>query len=309
MRRWKPQPSGLLWVAVVALAAAAAGAGYLLARIGTALATPPAEWPINSALFAQILACLALLLLAGALAYRLAATLTLAYAVDRNGLYISWLGNRAVVPLQQIESIESGVQVALNPLDRLRSAGYYHGRVRLPGGRIVHRFSTRPLSQALVLHTSADSYAISPQDAESFVQELEQRRRLGAIQQLAPGVEAGQAFAYAFWDARVVRVCLGLTLLFNLLLLGWLMTLFPALPSLLVLRADAAGEATALVPRHQILFLPLAGAALALMNLGLGLSFFRREPVGALLLQIASVGIQLLFIVAALSVLAPLRLW
>lgn len=308
MRRWKPQPSALLWVAALALLAAAAGAGYSLWQIATRLTGPPASWPINSDLFAQLLGCLALLLLAGALAYRIAAALTLAYAVDRNGLYITWLGNRAVVPLQQIERVDSGLPIRQNPLDRLRSAGYYHGQVRLPEGGVVHRFSTRPLAQALVLHTLTDAYAISPREPDAFVQELEQRRRLGAIQQLNPGVASGRALAYAFWNQRVVRICLGLAFLLNLALLGWLMTIFPALPELIVLRGDAAGAATALVPRHQILFLPLAAAALGLMNLGLGLSFYRREPAGAMLLQIASVGVQILFLVAALSVVLPLAL-
>ena len=303
MRRWKPQPSGLLWLAVAVLAAATAGAGFFLLRIGAALDRPPAEWPINSALFAAILACLALLLLAGASVYRLAAALTLAYAVDRNGLYISWLGNRAVVPLQQIDSVESGVRVPATALGLLRSVGYYHGQVRTAQGRVIHRFSTRPLAQALVLHTAVDSYAISPQDPDSFVQDLEQRRRLGAIQQLAPGVESGRTFAYQFWNDQVVRWALLITLALNLLLLGGLMTIYPGLPPLIDLRADAAGAATTLVPRHQILFLPLAAAALALMNLGLGLSFYRRETVGALLLQLASAVVQLLFIVAALSIL------
>lgn len=303
MRRWKPQPSALLWVAFAALALAAAGAGYMLVRIGAVLIRPPDTWPIDAALFGEHLLSLALLALAGALAYRVAAALTLAYSMDRNGLYITWLGNRAVVPLQQIESVESGARVPLRAVDRLRSLGYHHGRVRLPGGQVLHRFSTRPLDQALIIHTAADSYAISPQDANGFVQDLEQRRRIGAVQQLASGVEAGGAFTYAFWDDQLVRRCLALTLLLNLALLGALMALFPGLPALVDLRADAAGAATALVPRHQILFLPLAAAALGLLNLGLGLSFYRRERVGAQLLQVASVGVQLLFAVAAASIL------
>jgi hypothetical protein len=285
------------------MVAATAGAAYVLLRIGGALVGEPATWPIDSTLFAQILACLALLFLAGALIYRVAATLTLGYAVDRNGLYISWLGNRAVVPLQRIESVESGVSVPMRIADQLRSVGYYHGQVRLPSNRMLHRFTTVPLSRALVLHTSGDSYAISPQDADSFVQDLEQRRRLGAIQQLVPGVEAGRAFFYAFWDDLLVRRSLAVAALLNLALLGGLMTVFPGLPAMIDLRADATGAALTLVPRHQILFLPLAGAAVGLLNLGLGLTFYRREPLGARLLQVASVIVQGLFIIAALSIL------
>ncbi len=300
MRRWKPQPTGRLWVAIAALAIVAAGAAYLLVRIGAALARPPEEWPIDGALYLQALAGLALLVATGALAYRVAAALSLSYAVDRNGVYIFWLGNRAVVPLQAIESIESGVAAAASPL---RSIGYFHGQAALSGGRTLHRFTTVPTERALVLHTATDSYAISPLESEAFVQDLEQRRRLGAIQQLAPGVEAGRAFFYAFWDDRVVNIALIAAAALNLALLGWLMTIYPELPPLLDMRSDAKGATAALAPRHQILFLPLAGAAIGLLNTGLGLTIYGREPVGARLLQVASVGAQILFAVAAVTIL------
>jgi Bacterial PH domain len=281
------------------MALAGAGAAWLLFQLGTSLARPPADWPIDGGLFLQALACFILLLIAGTLAYRVAAALSLAYAVDRNGVYIFWLGNRAVVPLQAIESIESGVSAAASPL---QSIGYFHGQVTLPDGRKMHRFSTVPSEQALVLHTAADSYAISPPESDAFVQDLEQRRRLGAIQQLSPGIEAGRAFFYAFWDDPVVRGALFAAVVLNLALLGWIMTIYPGLPPMIDMRSDAAGAATALAPRHQILFLPLAGAALGLLNTGLGLTLYSREPVGARMLQVATAGAQLLFAVAAVTI-------
>jgi hypothetical protein len=300
MRRWKPQPSQRLWAAAGALVVSAAGALALLLQIGAALAQPPADWPIDGALFLRVLACLLLILVAGTLAYRVAAVLSLSYGVDRNGVYIFWLGNRAVIPLQTIESIESGASAAA---PALQSLAYFHGRARMAGGRTLHRFSTTPTEQALILHTASDSYAISPQEADAFIQDLEQRRRLGAIQQLTPGFEAGRAFLYAFWDDRVVRGALVAAALANLAFLGWLMSVYPGLPPLLELRSDAAGAATTLAPRHQILFLPLAGLTLGLLNTGLGLTLYRREPVGARMLQVASVGAQVLFAVAALTIL------
>ncbi len=300
MRRWKPQPSARLWVAIATLILAAVGAALFLFQLGMALVRPPAAWLINGELFLQALAGLILLLLTGVIGYRVAAALSLAYAIDRNGLYILWLGNRAVVPLQAIESIESGLQTP-GAAPRL-NFGYLHGAVRLPDGRTLHRFSTVPITQALVLHTAVDSYAISPHEGEAFVQDLEQRRRIGAIQQLVPGVEVGRAFAYAFWDDPTVRWALGIAAVLNVALLGWLMTRYPELPALIEMRGDAVGAATVLAPRHQILFLPLAGAVLGLLNTGLGLTLYGREPVGARLLQIASVGIQMLFAVAMLTI-------
>jgi hypothetical protein len=300
MRRWKPQPTRRLWVAVVALAVATFGTALLLFQIATLLDGPPAMWPINGALFLRGLACLALMLVAGALAYRVAAAFSLSYAMDRNGVYILWLGNRAIIPLQAIESIDVG---AIAAASLLQGIAYFHGRAALPRGRTLHRFSTVPTRQALILYTADAAYAISPQESETFVQDLEQRRRIGAIQALTPGVEAGRAFFYAFWNDRLIRGALTVAALLNLALLGWLMSSYPGLPPMLELRSDAAGAALALAPRHQILFLPLAGAALGLLNTGLGLSLYGREPVGARMLQVASAGAQILFAVAALTIL------
>ncbi|NTW00427.1 MAG: hypothetical protein HGA19_03870 [Oscillochloris sp.] len=301
MRRWKSQITGRIWLAIILLALAATGAGMLLVQISKALAQPPEQWPINLNLYLQMLGELALLLITALLAYRVAATFTLAYSVDRNGFYIFWLGNRSVVPLGQIESVESGMRVRGSG-GLLRSIGYYHGHVQLPDGRVIHQFSTLPLSRALILHTTNGSYAISPRDVDTFVQELEQRRRIGAIQQLSTGVEVGRMFLYAFWEDRVVRTALIMAVALGLLLVGWLTAIYPNLPAMIDLRTDAAGMAAGLRPRHQVLFLPLAAVAIILINAGFGLSLYSRTPIGARLLQIASTLAQILFAVAVLTI-------
>ncbi|NNJ12430.1 hypothetical protein EKD04_019055 [Chloroflexales bacterium ZM16-3] len=301
MRRWKPQPSKRLWVAVALLVIAALGAISLFTRVGMALAQPPEQWPIDLVLYLQLLGGLGLLLITGQVAYRVAAAFTLAYGVDRNGFYIFWLGNRAVVPLAQIESVESAASVAKGSL--ARRIGYYYGRVSLADGRQAHRFSTAPMAHALILHTPGDSYVISPDTSESFVQELEQRRRLGVIQQLTSGVEVGRMFFYAFWEDQVVRVALVVAVGLSLALVGWLAAIYPGLTPMIDLRTDAAGVAEALRPRHQILFLPLAAIAILLINVGFGLSLYGRSPNGARLLQIASALVQVLFAVAVLTII------
>jgi hypothetical protein len=303
MRRWKPQPAGRLWIAVALLVIAAAGATYLIAGVGLALARPPEQWAIDLRLYLQLLGGLAALLAAGLTAYRIAAALTLSYGVDRNGFYIFWLGNRAVIPLAQIETIESGVRVPESLGSLVRSLGYYHGRVRLPEGREVHRFTTAPLSRSLILHTPGESYAISPESGDTFVQELEQRRRLGSIQQLSAGVEVGRMFFYSYWEDQVVRAALLLAVALNLLLLGWVAAIYPGLPAMIDLRADAVGVSSTLGPRHQLLFLPLAAIAILLLNTGFGLSLYSRSAMGARLLQLASALAQVLFAVAILTII------
>src|SRR5690349_24535505 len=127
MRRWRPQSSLGPWIALLLMLAALAGAVALGLRLAQALSGPPEDWPITLQLYWQLVGLLALLLVAGALAYRALAALTLSYELDRNGLYIIWLGNRAVVPLDQIQSVDLGVVPAGLPWRLVQGVGYYWG--------------------------------------------------------------------------------------------------------------------------------------------------------------------------------------
>jgi hypothetical protein len=278
-------------------------AGYLLASLVTLLAQPPELWPVDGRLFLRHVAVLALLACAAFLAYRVAAAQSLAYTLDRNGLYILWLGNRAVVPMERIESVESGLSVPARGASPFASIAYLSGPARLPEGREIHRFSTVPLKRALIIHTLSESYAVSPRDVDGFVQDLEQLRRLGVVQQLAPGVEAGRVFAYNFWRDPLVRGGVIGAILLNLALLGALMVLYPSFPPLIDWRSDATGAMVEMAPRYQILLLPLAGAAILFLNVGVGLWLYGREPTGSRMLQGTSALVQVLFGVAALTML------
>src|SRR6266498_998082 len=161
MRRWKPQPSIGLWVAQALLLLMIAGAGFVGVYLAAALQGPPAGWRIDLGFYLQLVTLLALLLLAGALLYWIGSAFTLGYELDRNGLYITWLGNRAVVPLEQIQSSDRAAAwrtgAAADPrhpllpragsLDRRPAAApVLHAAARsLPGG-LHHRRGVRDLA-------------------------------------------------------------------------------------------------------------------------------------------------------------------
>ncbi len=301
MRRWKPQPSIGLWVAQALLLLMIAGAGFVGVYLAAALQGPPAGWRIDLGFYLQLVTLLALLLLAGALLYWIGSAFTLGYELDRNGLYITWLGNRAVVPLEQIQSVDVGLDGALLP--PIRGIPYYHGQGRLTDGRRLHLFSTQPLDRCLVVYTTDEAYAISPADHEAFVQDLEQRRHLGATKPLTPSFEPSRMFLYAFWNDTTVRALLVVAFALNLLVLGLLASRYPSLGPMVEMRFDAAGQVSDLRPRHQVLFLPLAAFGLSLLNTVLGLAFYRGQQLGARLLQGASVVVQLLFGIATITII------
>ncbi len=303
MQRWRPIATARIWLGLILAVVSAAGAGWLLFMMRAALSRPPEQWPIDGWLFGQAVLVLGLLVLAGFLLYRTAAALTLRYSLDRNGLYIQWLGSRTVIPLTLIDRVEQGALAIGSWRTALASIGYYHGRVQTHDGIVIHRFTTRPLAEALVIYAGNEAYAISPTDQAGFVQELEQRRRLGAIQALAPGIEVARFLVYDFWADPVIRRLLLVTLILNLGLFGAIAVIYPSLPPQIAWRGDQIGAAAELAPRIRIFFLPVAAALTALFNLVGGLIVYRRSPLAARLLQAFSFGVQFFFAIATIAVL------
>lgn len=303
MRRWKAHSSIGRHLALLLLAVVLAGLALVARQLGQALSGPPESWRVDLSVYGLALELIALLLLAGALAYRGFSAFTLGYELDRNGLYITWLGNRAVVPLDQIQSVDLGLSGARLPWRAVQGIGYYWGQGRTADGRRLHLFSTQPLSQVLVVYTAEDVYAISPDDHEAFVQDLEQRRNLGATKPLAATFQPSRMFLYDFWNDSTVRILLFIAFALNLVALGILAARYPSLEPMIRMHFDAAGQVSDLRPRHQILFLPLAAFSLSLFNMLVGLLFYRSQQIGARLLQGASVMVQVLFGIATITII------
>jgi hypothetical protein len=301
MRHWRPKPGIGLWIALVLLLASAGGIVVFAMRLLPVLAQSPDQWRIDIALYGNFIGLVALGLLSGFLLYRIIGVLTMTYEMDRNGLYIYWIGNRAVVPLAQIESMDSGAPGARVGWPLLHRIGYNWGRGRTNDGRCLHLFSTVSLRKSLVVYTADEAYAISPLNQDTFVQELEQRRRLGAVKSLTPTVEPARIFFYAFWNDPLVRGALLVAFGLNLLALGIIAYQYPGLAEMVPIRFNAAGELADLRPRHQLIFLAMAAFALSLLNALVGIALYRRTRVGATLLQCGSVLVQVLFGVAILA--------
>lgn len=303
MRRWKPQPSWRRRAAVVALIVATLAMLGMTIPLGLDLLRPISDWPINRDLFLRMLVSLALVVTTIIMAYRVATALTLTYAMDRNGLYICWLGSSVAISLQAIRSIEQGVRLPISSGSPFADLGYLHGQVQLADGRRLHRFTTQPLANSLLVYTAEEVYAISPQDPTTFIQDLEQRQRIGAAQIRSLEVEVQRPFIYLFWEDPFIRISLLVAVGMNLGLAGWLMSIYPDLPAMIDLRANALGAPTTMAPGYQILLLPLAGAVIGLLNSVIALLLYRQEPTGARLLLMGAFVVQLLFLVAALTIL------
>lgn len=303
MRRWTALTTAGRWIGLALLILILIAAALIGSELIQIVLQPPQLWQVDLALYGRILAFLLLLVLASVVGYRVFGAFTLAYLMDRNGLYISWLGNRSVVPLSKIDRIDVGeanVKLALRPL---QSIGYYRAETKTSDGRPLHLFSSLPPEKSLLIHTTDEAFAISPADQDAFVQDLEQRRNLGAVKSLTSELQAGRIFLYDFWRDRVVRNAVLIAVVLNLLLGAFVAAYYPGLEPLIEMRFNAAGEAAGVQPRHQVLFLPLAAFGLLLFNIALGLSIYLRQKDGARLLQFSSILVQVLFGIAVITII------
>lgn len=302
MREWRPVRGSGSSIAAVLLLLALGAVAVLLWQLVPRFLVPPEAWQITPLAFLESTALFVACVLAGWAGYRLLAALTLRYTLDRNGIYISWIGNRAVIPLAEVQQIVLPPHDTALPTPPLRNIGYYWGDLAMPNGSTVDLYTTLPPAQSTLIHAAHGTYAIAPCDPQSFVQEFEQRRQLGATQSLRPTFSEGRLFFAAFWNDPLIRAALLTGLAVVLLLLGWLSLVYAGLPPSIPLGFDAAGAAVDLRPRYQILWVPLLGIAFALLNTGLSLLLFRRQRTAAHLLQIGAVPVLLLFAVATIVI-------
>jgi hypothetical protein len=278
--------------------------GVIVAAVGLVLrlSGSPEQWRIDIGAFGLLLLFVVSLLAAVWAAYRWIAALTLTYGIDRNGLYIRWAGNQAIIPLERIVTIDLGSAPVFLPLGLFQRVGTYWGRA-FASEAPLYLYATQPPRECLIIYTADAAYALSPEDPEAFVQDLEQRRSLGATKPMHPSLEYGRAFHYAFWRDGTVLALIVAAVIINLLAFGLIAVAYPALAPLVEMRFDATGALAELRPRHQTLFLPLAAFGLSLLNAAAGLALYQRLPPGARLLQGASVIVQLLFLVAVAQIL------
>ncbi|GIV96187.1 MAG: hypothetical protein KatS3mg057_0844 [Herpetosiphonaceae bacterium] len=299
MRRWRARRSPGFWAGLSVLVVLVLLAGAAGLQLWRTLEADPESWHLGIGTFGLIAGLVGCLALAALLIYWLGSAWSMSYSLDRNAVFISWLGNRYVIPLDRIESVDFGVDGARLSWFGLRPFGYRRGEGQLADGRPLSLFITAPLQRALVIYTADAAYALSPVAEREFIQEIEQHRGLGVVQPRTPGIERSRHFNYGFWlDSTVLKLIFSAFTL-NLLLWAVLTWRYEHLPDLLVLRLDAVGGH--LQPKHQLLLLPLGAFGLLLFNLFLGLRLYLRERGAVLLLQSTSIIVHVVVLAALLN--------
>ena len=238
------------------------------------------------------------------LAYQTASWLTLRYRLDRNGVVVSWFGTQQTVPIRDIQRIVPGRQFGGTVVRRrgLHWPGHERGDGLVPGIGRTRFLATRPLEEQLLLVTPGQAFAISPGDPEGFLSAFESRRALGPNWLLEQTVRRAHWLTWPLWTDQTAWALLGVAVVVNLGLFGYLCLRFPGLDFQLPLHFNSLGQADRIGTKMELFALPIIGLIILGTNLGLGLILYQRERAGSYLLWGAAAAVQALFWLATFSI-------
>lgn len=293
--KWKPARSagGRLGIVVV---------------IGFALASLGLLWlltirPISIFSFFLALSALIGVALVVVLGYWTFGFYTLRYRVDRNSITITWGILRHVIPVSNIQRLAPGTD--LDPGIRVRGfawRGYYVGTGRDPELGPVLFYATRPRDEQVLVVTSTLTYAISPRDPAAFKLEYDLRSRLGPTVILRQGTALARLAQLPLWRDRFLWTLMGLVVLANALLFGYVCWQHPYLPELLPLHFGILGQVDRIGERNELFMLPFIGLVVVALNALLGILIHLRERFGTYVLLSSALVVQVLLWLATVNI-------
>jgi hypothetical protein len=238
------------------------------------------------------------------LAYQTLSWSTLRYHLDRNGVMVRWFGAEQIIPIRDIQRIIWGHDLGDTVVRRhgLHWPGHERGHGLVPGIGRTRFLATRPLSEQLLLITPGSAYAISPQDPEEFLRGFEARREMGPNRLLEPEMRRDRWLTWPLWTDQTAWALIGVAVVVNLGLFGYLCARFPGLDFQLPLHFNSLGQPDRIGTKVEMFALPIIGLIILGTNIGLGLALYRRERAGSYLLWGAAAAVQALFWLATFSI-------
>ena len=210
------------------------------------------------------------------LIYRAYALVRASYRLERDGLRLRWGLRAEDIPLPDIEWVRRASDLAVDlPLPRLSSTGAILGTVNVPDlGPVEYLASSR---QTLVLiATPRKVYAISPEDPEGFISDFQRSLELGSLAPISSVSVLPAAYLSQVLANRVARALIVSGAILTLLLFVGVSLIIPSRTSI-SLGFYPSGAALPGVPAEQLILLPILGIFIYLIDLSVGLFFFRRE--------------------------------
>ena len=226
---------------------------------------------------------------------------TLTYALDRNGLVITWAATRQIIPLEAIERLVPGTAVGVPGVRGVSWLGYHVGCAEIDHVGEVLFYSThqRP-EDVLYVMTTERNYAISVDDLASFAREIQLRQELGPTAEVSHHVERDAASLEALWTDPLAQALVALSILSALAIWATIAVRYPDLPPQLELRFPPIDRPLIFetIPKSQLLDIPRVATTLLALNLAAGWLLHAWERVAGYVMWSAAAALNLGFLAA-----------
>ena len=263
-----------------------------------------AVWTFNRATGAQVEPSFGLnLLLFSAfslplpvIGYRLYGLLRSSYSLHSGSVRLVWGLRFEEIPLDEITWVRTERELGYRlPLPLFSWPGAVLGVRRAPRkGRVEFMASRR--RGLILIETNRRAFAISPEDPGAFLHALQRISEVGTLDPVRGESVRPAALVESLWESRLARSLAAATLIAAAGFTLWLVFAVDPQPD----RAYPLGETGRVVNGSQLLLLPVLNGLFFLMDVLLGLFFFRREETRPLayLLWLCSLAVSVFFFAA-----------
>jgi hypothetical protein len=283
-----PQQRGMIIHAILIPIPLAIG-GFSLARA--------IQTKVGPTFLIYLLVFIVMAVIAPLLIYQIYALLRSAYTIDREGIRIQWGLRVEDIPMPDVLWVRRARDLDLPmQLPWLRLPGALRGTRSLKDIGQVEFLAADPRS-LIIIATPGRVYAISPQDPEGFLGSFQELIELGSLTPI-PARSIRPTFLLArVWADRPARYLILIGLFLGLGVVIWVATLIPTEEQISV-GFNSAGTLRRPGPIAQIILLPVVSSFFLIIDLLLGMFFYRQsysKPL-AYVLWIAGVLTSALFL-------------
>ena len=219
------------------------------------------------------------------LVYRVYALWVASYGLERDGMRLRWGLRYEEIPMDQVlwVRLASELENPL-PLPGLRWPGNVVGVRYYPDGTSLE-FMDSHLYSLFVIAAPSRVFVISPRNTGEFMQTYQRLAELGSLTPLTPRSVFPAFLLSRSWSDIPARALILINFLLSLILLMWV-SLAVSQHSEIALRLSPSGSAMEYQPAIRLMLLPVINAFFVLVDLLLGLFFYRRpeyKPLAYLL--------------------------
>jgi hypothetical protein len=237
------------------------------------------------------------------LVYRLYALSRANYQLDRDQLTITWGLRVELIPVSDIEWVRplSGMPRPF-PLPFIRLPGGLLGVRRHPDLGPIEFMASEGRSLLLVA-TSRQVFAISPENPDRFMQDIQHAIEMGSLSPALPKSVYPSFVVAQAWDSSLARYLWLAGFFVNIGLLAWVSLMAPSLGKV-ALGFLPSGAPRPASPGLALILLPIVSILFYLAGWVTGLMIYRREtrrPM-AYILWVSGLISSLLFLLAVLFI-------